>query len=298
MKNILYDNFTGGALDTAKWTSIGSIDQTSGRLQVTGNGNWDSNGVISKTAFVRRGVNASVSLKVLIPSGSNNALTQLQFSNSVLDKDDNRTLIVLFQNGGIYVGTVGSLTGVGGYSDDVWYTVKYEFVGATGWKVYLNGTQVWTGSTVSNSDYYVGLQAYSLVIYFDDVYYDDPSLSYFNQSSVGDGTSVTSYCDSSAIITAIQSNVADTYFDSTSELSKVDVFYTHEDGRQKKRVTHRVDGTNITGSVLWAPGARDGLWQKSRIIAYDANNAQQELTRSVIGTGEDCSHSANVMTLG
>ena len=72
----------------------------------------------------------------------------------------------------------------------------------------------------------------------------------------------------------------------------------HQDGWQKKKIEHTVDGTNLSGSVLWTPNARDGLWEKNRIVAFDSNGAQRELTRAMIGNGEDCSHSAGTMTLG
>jgi hypothetical protein len=120
-------------------------------------------------------------------------------------------------------------------------------------------------------------------------------LSYFNQASVGDGTSVLSHIDSSALITVIQANVADPYFDSTSELAKVYVYYVHEEGRQQRKVIH--DGTALTGSVMWAPGARDGWWYKDKIIAFDHDGAQRVVTRAMIGDQEDSSHSVGIMTL-
>lgn len=119
------------------------------------------------------------------------------------------------------------------------------------------------------------------------------SLNYFSDSTVGDGTYVNSYINISNLVTAIQNDSTDTYFDSTSEIGKVIVFYTHEDGRQLKRILHiRDDSTNITGQTLWSAYARDGTWQKTKIKSYDRDGAYHELDRSAIGTGEDIIHAS------
>lgn len=120
-------------------------------------------------------------------------------------------------------------------------------------------------------------------------------ISYFSDSTVADGTYVTSYINRVDLVTAIQSDSTDTYFDSTSEIYKVYVYYTHEEGRQVKKIVH--DGTNLSGQVLWSSNAKDGTWQKTKIIAFDEEMAQYELNRIKIGSEEDLTHSDGVITL-
>lgn len=120
-------------------------------------------------------------------------------------------------------------------------------------------------------------------------------LSYFSQASVGDGTAVLSTVDRDFIVSSIQSLFADSYFDSASKIAKVNVYYTHQDGVQKKRIIH--DGTALTGSVMWSHNALDGTWAKDRVVAFDANGAQRALHRAEIGTFEDCTHSEGITYL-
>jgi len=124
-----------------------------------------------------------------------------------------------------------------------------------------------------------------------------PSVNFFSEDSAVDGASVTSYINKAALVNKIQSVSSDTYFDSTDELGKVYIYYTHEDLRQIKRIQHNIDGTNLSGNVTWYPGARDGLWLKTRVKTKDQNGAVVELDRSDIGTEEDATHSAGSIYL-
>ena len=121
------------------------------------------------------------------------------------------------------------------------------------------------------------------------------AINFFSVGSVGDGTSVTSTIDQAALVAAISS---DTYFDSTNKLGYVIVYYTHQDGRQMKKLVHRLDPTNnLTVSVLWTNDARDGTWEKTQVRVYDKEGAEHNMTRADIGTLEDLTHSGGVMTL-
>ena len=121
------------------------------------------------------------------------------------------------------------------------------------------------------------------------------SLNYFSDATVSDGTYVTSTLDTSALVSAIQAYSPDTYFDATSKIGEVFVYYTHEDNRQVKRIIH--DATAHQGSVYWSTNARDGTWQKNRILAFDTDGAQRELPRSAIGTAEDATHTSGKIYL-
>lgn len=122
------------------------------------------------------------------------------------------------------------------------------------------------------------------------------SISYFDQTSVADGTYVTSTIDTSALVTAIQNAGSDTYFDQTAEIGKVYVYYDHEDGRQQKKLIHERDD-NFSVQVKWSIFARDGTWEKNRIKAFDRDGATNELLRADIGTGEDLTHQNNTTSL-
>lgn len=67
----------------------------------------------------------------------------------------------------------------------------------------------------------------------------------------------------------------DTYFDSTDEFGRVDLFYTHQDSRQVKQLTMKVRTPGVvTGGALWTDGARDGTWSITRLVAYDRDGAR------------------------
>jgi hypothetical protein len=121
-------------------------------------------------------------------------------------------------------------------------------------------------------------------------------LSYFNVASAPNNTSVTSTIDSSALITRIQSVYpGDTYFDTTSEMGPVYVYYTHFAGRQQKRLVH--DLINHQAPVQWSSYAQDGTWEKTKIKAFDKDGAFVYLNRPDIGTGEDLTHSDGTIYL-
>jgi hypothetical protein len=121
------------------------------------------------------------------------------------------------------------------------------------------------------------------------------SSNYYDTTSASDGSSVISHAYPEYLVETIQNKGADTYFDTTSEISRAVVFYTHQDGRQNKRVVHTAP--NYTASVSWPSGARDGTWQKTVVKVYDTNNAVAVLSRSDMDSSHDLIHSGGAMTL-
>ena len=111
------------------------------------------------------------------------------------------------------------------------------------------------------------------------------AINTFNQSSAILGETVTSTVNQADLVTKIQDAGSDTYFDSTSELHSVEVYYTHEEGRQKKTIIH--EGPNLEGYASWGFGARDGTWEKNKVVTYDINGAHSTLVRASIGSAED-----------
>jgi hypothetical protein len=120
------------------------------------------------------------------------------------------------------------------------------------------------------------------------------SLNYFDRSSVADSTSAYSKINTSSLVSKIQSINPDTYFDSTDKIGTVYVYYTHQDGRQLKKLVH--DSTGHQAFVSWTPNARDGTWQKTELKVFDKDGAITFVDHTSI-TGEDLSHSAGTTTL-
>jgi len=121
-------------------------------------------------------------------------------------------------------------------------------------------------------------------------------LNYFDQASVVDGSSATSTLNLSYISSTIQSLYpGDTYFDSTEKIGPVYVYYTHQDGRQVKKLVHPAATHQSLAS--WSSYARDGTWQKTKLKIFDNDGASVLLDRSSIGASEDLTHSLGIMTL-
>jgi hypothetical protein len=121
------------------------------------------------------------------------------------------------------------------------------------------------------------------------------SLNYFDSTSVSDGTVAWSTINLGSLVTAIQNKAADTYFDSTSKIGTVYVYYLHQDGRQQKKIIH--DSTAHQAYVSWSTNARDGTWAKDQLKIFDKDGAITYLYRSDIGTSEDLTHSGGQTTL-
>lgn len=123
------------------------------------------------------------------------------------------------------------------------------------------------------------------------------AISYFSSSSVADGSNVVSHINKDQLVTAIQNDYSDSYFDSTDKINKVYVYYTDSGNRQLRTIIHGQDGTNLLGNISWSSYAMDGTWQKIRMKAYTADGASHILTRAIIGANEDIVHNAGIMTL-
>jgi hypothetical protein len=121
------------------------------------------------------------------------------------------------------------------------------------------------------------------------------SLNYFNVASVTTDVDATSTIDQADLVTAIQNKGVDDYFDTTNELGKVYIYYTHEDGRQQKKLRH--DSVTHQAVVNWSEFARDGTWEKTQVKAFDHDGATTFLYRSDIGSAEDLTHSDGTTTL-
>lgn len=110
-------------------------------------------------------------------------------------------------------------------------------------------------------------------------------INLFNQSTATPGQIVTSTINKDVLVSRIQDAGTDDYFDSTSKIHSVHIKYIHNADRQRKTIIH--SGDNLQGIAAWFAGARDGTWEKSEIITYDANEAKNKLFRTNIGTHED-----------
>jgi len=168
------------------------------------------------------------------------------------------------------------------------------FVNAGGNDFHLGGGSPCAKSGISkNSDSYVPVNDYdgkprrSSDIAMG-VYHTKP-ISFFDSTSVTDGTPISSYLTLSEVVGTIQGIGTDSYFDSESKIGKVVVYYEHQSGREQKRLYFDQDHTS---SVVWSPLARDGTWQKTLVKVYDREGAVTTISRAYIdSTGEDLVHS-------
>jgi hypothetical protein len=107
----------------------------------------------------------------------------------------------------------------------------------------------------------------------------------FSPSPQRDSTPVTSTINTVDLISKIQADSPDLYFDTSSEFGRVYLNFTHTDGRQKKSIAH--SGTVLSGSVFWTPNAKSGVWQLTEAVAIDTDGATHNLGRSSFGGEND-----------
>lgn len=93
------------------------------------------------------------------------------------------------------------------------------------------------------------------------------------------GVEVTSTINITPLITLL----ADSYFTTINDFSRIDIIYQHTDGRQEKRIAHTLDGGNFKGKATWSSHARLGLWRKAFVRV---RNHEGAIGQSAI-TGED-----------
>jgi hypothetical protein len=109
----------------------------------------------------------------------------------------------------------------------------------------------------------------------------------FSTPPARDGTSVISTVDIDELVSRIQSDSTDEYFNGSEDFYRVSVIYRHEDGRQAAIIKHRMSDGTMSGSAMWSDNARDGTWEKVQVKSEDYDGAVNILGRSAIGTGED-----------
>lgn len=98
-----------------------------------------------------------------------------------------------------------------------------------------------------------------------------------------DGVNVKSTINKDAVVAMAD---FDTYFDNATELSRVDVWYVHEDGRQEKHMIHQGSaGGPLTCRVNWSTFAKEGIWKKTRIKLIGWNGSELMMRGRVTANG-------------
>jgi hypothetical protein len=69
----------------------------------------------------------------------------------------------------------------------------------------------------------------------------------------------------------------DSYFTDETQIGRVNLYFVHEDGWQKKRIVHT--GPDLTGSVIWTSTAKTGLWLLNAIRVFDTDGAIHDFGR-------------------
>lgn len=107
------------------------------------------------------------------------------------------------------------------------------------------------------------------------------ALNNFNTTPARNGLIVYSTISAAELVSLLET---DAYFDNISKISRVDLTYTHEDGRQKKTFIHV--GYPLVGWESWSPTAKDGTWQMTELRARDTDGAIIKISRGQL-TGQD-----------
>lgn len=94
----LTDNFNDNSLDTGKWTSFGSVSETSSQLQMTTSLGSSYQGIDSLTTY---DLTASYAYIQLVDAG-NQSLTKLEVYPLYLSLDANNALYILVENNVIH----------------------------------------------------------------------------------------------------------------------------------------------------------------------------------------------------
>jgi PKD repeat protein len=69
----------------------------------------------------------------------------------------------------------------------------------------------------------------------------------------------------------------DIYFTDETQIGRVNLYFRHEDGWQKKRIVHT--GPDLTGSILWTSTAKTGIWFLEAIRVFDTDGAIHDFGR-------------------
>jgi len=101
------------------------------------------------------------------------------------------------------------------------------------------------------------------------------------------GVPVVSTINRITLVSNIQSDYTDSYFDSTSKLGVAYLYFQSPDGRQLKKIIHNMVGSNLTGSISWSTTADDGTWTLNKVKAFDTDGATHVLGRASIGSDSD-----------
>ena len=112
------------------------------------------------------------------------------------------------------------------------------------------------------------------------------STNTFSDTPAIGATGVTSVINTGDLLTYL---TGDAYFNETGDFGRVNMYYNHTGGRQKKRVIHEIGSTGaLEGTLEFSSHAITGSWEKSSIKVVGTDGAEHDLERAVSGiTGED-----------
>lgn len=100
------------------------------------------------------------------------------------------------------------------------------------------------------------------------------TINSFNITPERNSITVYSTINNTVLISLLETDI---YFDNISKISRVDLTYTHENGRQKKTFIHV--GQPLVGWESWTPEAKDGTWQMTQLRARDTDGAIKIISR-------------------
>jgi hypothetical protein len=113
------------------------------------------------------------------------------------------------------------------------------------------------------------------------------SVNTFSSTPERNWAVVESIINTSNLISLIQADYTDPYFNNSTYFNEVDVYYTHEAGRHKKRIKHTYTESGIKGNAFWSTYAKSGIWQVTKVRSIDFDGAEHTLERDAIGSDSD-----------
>jgi hypothetical protein len=101
------------------------------------------------------------------------------------------------------------------------------------------------------------------------------ALNIFSNPPLRNNIPVISTINASVLMTKLSGD--STYFTTIGDVNRVYLYFTHENGRQKKRLIH--DGTGLSTSVSWSTSAKPGVWQLTKTKVFDREGAEHDFGR-------------------
>lgn len=175
---IFFDDFDDGVIDTTKWTTQGTVAETGGFLQITGNGSWNTNGAYSKQQFDRTNHGYRIMMRAKVPVTTMDAM--LGYGPGPINYQDG--IHLYFEGTGYFYrwrDNVGLNLGVTYAANTEYYLEICLKKGATGYRLKIDGVEKENDTTFADNLHRIAFNNYEAgqILYVNYVFvtkYVDP----------------------------------------------------------------------------------------------------------------------------